>query len=159
MVPTDDPDYCFSASKSYLDFILVVGASCGIDMFVPNTSVDHNFSIKFNLHLQIKPFKAKYGTLGFDPTGAMWSIGETPSEELWIGMPTQDFFDDPMGIQFEMDQKHGDTRLSAGHCRIMRIFIIWVLAQIPGRDIYILNMWEADIWSSWCGLEEMTNAL
>jgi hypothetical protein len=158
VVDTDHPNYCFSCSKSFLDFILVVGSDIGIDMFIPNVPSDPLFSVQLNLRLQIKEFKAKYGVLGFDPTGAMICIGQTPSEDLWLAFPLDEFLQ-PEGPPFCMADSHGDTRLSARHYRIILVFLITILTKLPGRNFYMLQPERVNLSAQRSGIETQTNAL
>jgi hypothetical protein len=158
LVDTDDPAYCFSCSKSLLDFILVVGSDVGIDMFIPNIATNHQYAISLNLQLQIKPFKAKYGTLGFNPSGAMWCLGQTLSEDLWLAMAPNEYFENN-GTDFRMSEKHGDTHLSRVHFRIMQIFMISMLAKIEGKHYYIMAPYDIDIFNPETQMEVESNLL
>ena len=148
IIETDDPDYCFSCKKSFLDFILVVGAKKGLAMFIPHVVVDHTFSIDLNLRLHIKQFHAKHGTVGFDTTGAMWCVGQTRSEELWIGMAPNTFFNSEVGT-FIKAKDSGDPRLSTRHARIMQTFIIWLLTKLPGRHYELEDPYATDLTGVW----------
>jgi hypothetical protein len=158
LVDSDDPTYCFSCSKSFLDFILIVGSGVGIDMFIPNMATNHQYAISLNLQLQIKPFKAKYGTLGFNPSGAMWCLGQTPSEDLWLAMAPNEYFENN-GTDFRMSEKHGDTHLSRVHFRIMQIFMISMLAKIEGKHYYIMAPYNIDIFNPETQMEVESNVL
>ena len=158
-VDNDSTDYCFSCLNSYLDFILIVGSRIGIDIFIPNCPSDPRFSVDLNLRLQIKEFKAKHGVLGFDPTGAMLCVGETPAEDLWLAFPSDSFLN-PEGPPFCMSDEHGDPRLSARHYRIALLFLITLLTKLPGRNYYLIDSHTADLRPSQkSGIELLTNAL
>jgi hypothetical protein len=75
VVDTENPDYCFTSVHHCLDFFLLVGLDPGVDVWIPNRAVDHQFAVRINLRLQIKEFKSKNGMLGFDPSGAMLCLG------------------------------------------------------------------------------------
>jgi hypothetical protein len=142
LVDLNDPGYSMSSSKHFLDFILVVGASIGLDMFIPKVLVDHTFSIELNLHLQIKQFRGKHGTLGFDPTGAMWCIGATSSVDLWIGMAPHEYFLDG---DFVPVKDRGDSRLSGRHYRIMLTFVVWLLTKLRARGYELADPYDTDL--------------
>lgn len=144
IIHTDDPDYCFSCEKNFLDFILVVGSSRGLAMFIPDVLVDHTFSIELNLRLQIKQFRAKHGTVGFNPTGAMWCVGQTRSEELWIGMAPNEFFEEG-NSEFVPTNESGDTRLTTRHARIMQSFFISLLTKLRGRQFEFERPYSTDL--------------
>jgi hypothetical protein len=148
LIATNNPDYCFSCKKNYLDFILVVGASRGLAIFIPHVLVDHTFSIELNLRLQIRQFRAKHGTVGFNPTGAMWCVGKTRSEELWIGMAPNEYFDDDTRT-FVNAKDCGDTRLTMRHVRIMQAFIVSLLAQLHGRQFEFEDPYATDLTGVW----------
>lgn len=139
MVPLNDPTHIFSCECSYLDFVLIVGSRLGLDLFMPNVTVDYSFKATFDFKHRIKEFHAKYGKLGFNPSGAMWWIGELPSSEsMWIGMAPKSFLsgaDD----SFCMTEAHGDTRLNTKHYGMMVTFMANCLSQIPGLHYYCLE--------------------
>jgi hypothetical protein len=137
-VGMDDPDYCFSCHKTFLDFILVVGDRMGIDMFVPNVPANHTFAFELNLKNSWREFRCKHGILGFDPTGAMLCVGEGTVETYYIGLAREEYFS---GTEppFNMDEDHGDTRMSEAHYRILIIFLMMMLSDLPGRDFYLFN--------------------
>jgi hypothetical protein len=143
-VPTNHQDFAFSCNEHYLDFILVVGASRGLAMFIPHVLVDHTFSIQLNLRLHIKQFRAKHGTVGFNPTGAMWCVGQTRSEDLWIGMAPNEYFDDA-DLPFHKAKDCGDTRLTKRHTRIMQTFIVTLLTRLRGRQFEFANPYATDL--------------
>ena len=130
IIETDDLDYCFLCKKHFLDFILVVGAKKGLAMFIPHVIIDHTFSIELNLCLHIKQFCAKHGTVGFNTTSAMWCVSQTRSEELWIGMALNTFFNSKAAT-FIKAKDSGDSQLSTRHAQIMQTFIIWLLMKLP----------------------------
>jgi len=144
VVDTLDPDFCFSCKKHFLDFILVVGSSKGLSMWIPNVVVDHRFSIDLNLRLQIKEFRAKHGNVGFDYTGAMWCLGQTRSEELWIGMAPNTYFEDGEATIIKA-KDCGDSRLTARHYRMMLSFIVWLLTKLPGRQYALEDQYATDL--------------
>ncbi len=48
LVPLNDPTHVFSCDCSYLDFILIVGSHWGLDLFMPNITVDYTFKATFD---------------------------------------------------------------------------------------------------------------
>jgi hypothetical protein len=145
-VDTDDPNSFFSHKDSFLDFLLVVGADTGIDVWIPNRGTDHLFAINLNLRLQLKEFRSKNGILGFNPSGAMLCLAQNPSEDMWIGFAKQDDLDEA-GDPFQLDQKHGDTRLSRQHYRIVLAFLCYCLQAVQARNYYILEDYPPEIFS------------
>jgi hypothetical protein len=137
-------DYCFSCDRTFLDFILIVGAEAGIDMFIPNVVADSHFALELDLRLQIKEFRAKHGALGFNPSGAMLCIAQSPVEDFWLGIAPIEFFDETEP-PFVMKGYRGDTRLSRLHYRIIYIFLLTVLETLDGRDFYIQNPHAIDL--------------
>jgi hypothetical protein len=157
VIEMDDPNYCMSCSNSFLDYILVVGSNIGLDVFIPNVLTDPTFSIRLNLRLHLKQFTAKYGTLGFDPTGAMLCIAQTPTEDLWIGMAPDRYF---CGTEppFQLAEKYGSTQLSTKHLQMLRIFICHVLSLIQSRNYYLFKTYEISLTHT-AELELETNVL
>jgi hypothetical protein len=158
IVPTDSLEYCFSCNKTFLDFILVVGADTGMDMFIPNVPTDLNFGFQLDLHLRLKEFRAKQGMLGFNPSGAMLCIGQTAVEDMWIAMAPRGFLD-KTEPGFVLSEKHGDTRLSPLHHRILLIFLIKMLAELTGRHFYLYDPYEINIETGYGDININTNAL
>ena len=157
-VDLDDPDYCFGAAESYLDYILVVGDIMGINMFIPNVPANFNFALEINLHLQIKQFKAKHGTLGFDPSGCMLCIGQSPTEDFWLAFPPQDYFVNQLP-EFNLSTSYADSRLSSTHSRIIMLFLSYLLTELPSRDYYLFNPYQSDIADPEFKLSYHTNVL
>lgn len=158
IVPNDSLEYCFSCSKTYLDFIMIVGSEIGIDMFIPNVIADHTFGFRLNLRLNMKEFRAKQGTLGFNPSGSMVCLSQTATEDLWIGMAPRTFFEEAEP-RFDMSQKHGNTRLSGRHHRMLLIFLIEMLTKVQDQAFYLFDQYEIDIEYGYDDLERNTNAL
>jgi hypothetical protein len=142
LVDADDPNFCFSANKSFVDFFMIIGQASGLDVFIPRHP-HPTFTLTLDLRLPIKEFKAKYGILGFDPAAAILYIGSTSAEDLWLALAPNDYFD---GISqpFRLDQGHKDTRMSARHYRIVIAFLSYAMTKIPGRDFYIFNKYSID---------------
>lgn len=128
-VDVHSPKYCFSADKSFLDFFMVVGDRIGIEMFIP-IRPSPTFSIELDLRLNIKDFRAKYGYLGFDPTGCMLCIGHSSVEDFWLGIAPHSFHSDTE--TFHLGESHGDTRLSGQHYRMIIAFFGCVLQKLRG---------------------------
>ena len=157
-VDLENTDYCFGATESYLDYILVVGNVMGIDMFIPNVATNFNFALELNLHLQIKQFKAKHGTLGFNPTGCMLCIAQSPTEDYWLAFPPQDYFVNQLP-EFTLDKPYADSRLSTFHYRIVMLFLSFVLTKLPGHAYYLLSPYRCPISDPEFKFGHYTNAL
>jgi hypothetical protein len=142
-IDVNNPNFCFSSQNSYLDFFLIIGKARGVDMFIPQAP-PHTFTVTLNLRLPIKEFRAKYGTLGFNPTGAMLFVGQTSAEDLWIGMAPFAFFEEE-GEPFDLSDKHGDTRLSTRHYRIMVAFIAFALSRLPERNYTVSSQYGINL--------------
>jgi hypothetical protein len=140
----DDPRFAVSSDTTFLDFIMVVGNTMGIDVFLPNVGVNGEFFLTVRLDLHIKEFRVKHGDMGFDPTGAMLCIGSTECMDLWIAMAPVSFLQDTSS-RFDLDCKHGDTRLITSRSRIVKAFLIKQLSRIRNRDIYIHDVYAMDI--------------
>src|ERR1700721_1707212 len=74
-VPNESPDILWSASKHFLDYLLVVPMGPGMDACLTNAIVDHNFTLELDLRQPHRQFKAKYGKIGFPPEGRLLYIG------------------------------------------------------------------------------------
>jgi hypothetical protein len=142
IIDADDQNFCFSANKSFVDFFMLIGRASGLDVFIP--SQPHpTFTVTLDFHLPVKEFKAKYGVLGFDPSGAILYIGSTSAEDLWLGFPPNDYFDG-IANAFRLDEDHQDTRMSARHYRMVIAFLSYAMTKIPGRDFYIFDKYSID---------------
>jgi hypothetical protein len=135
-VRMDDADFAFSCTKSYLDFLMIVGDKRGLDMFLPKRASGTGFTLSLRLDLQIKEFRVKHGNLGFDPTGCMLCVGMMANEDLWIGMAPGSYFEE-VGATFNMNERHGDTRLTVARYRQMLAYIIYTLTKLDDHYIYV----------------------
>ena len=117
---------------------MVIGSHVGIAVFIPSAP-SANFVFKLNLHLPIREFHSKYGSLGFNPSGALLYIGAIGAQELWIAMAPLEYFDGSDGQTFDMKDGHGDTCLSMPHYHMMVAFWGTILAELPGRNFYIFD--------------------
>jgi hypothetical protein len=72
---SDDNMLMWDGLKHFLDFTLVVAGLMSCHTFLPNTAVDHTFTITLDLHQSYCQFRPKYGKLGFDLTSSMMAIG------------------------------------------------------------------------------------
>jgi hypothetical protein len=146
MVDTEDPNYFFSLPLNCLDFFLLVGLDPGIDVWIPNKETDYTFSVTLNLRLQIKEFKCKNGMLGFDPSGAMLCLGQTPSQDLWLCFAEEDYLEDRR-LPFQMNQPHGDTRLSKRHYRIALAYLCFCLTKLTAQSFYLIDDYPTNLFS------------
>jgi hypothetical protein len=135
VVDVENPDYCFSIDNSFLDFYMVIGDRPGLDVLIP-AAPSANFVFNLTLRMPIRQFHAKYGSLGFNPSGSMLFIGTIGSQNLWIAMAPLEYFDG-IGESFDMSDGHGDTRLTAHRYRILVSFWGTILAQLPGRNFFM----------------------
>lgn len=140
-VDVNDPDYTFTASKSYLDFFLLVGTTCGIDTFIPLQPV-HDFTITVDLHRPTKQFRAKYGTLGFNPSSSMLYVGSTSAEDLWLALAPEMYIEGTPA-DFHLRDRY-DSRLSARQYRMIIAFLAQVFQSLEGREFYVTNPYEFD---------------
>jgi hypothetical protein len=157
----DDEMLAWDGSKHFLDFLLVVGGSIGLDVFLPNKVVDHTFSISLNLCLQRREFRPKFGKLGFDPTGCMMALGSGPSSELWLGFCPRENMEDltvANDVPLINEKKHGDTRLSYPHFRMAVMFLAFALSQNASLPIYVMHQYGTDNndMSKWM-IKDVTN--
>jgi hypothetical protein len=132
VVQNDDPNYCFTARRSFLDYIMVVGSRPGLGVFIPNVHARLDFRVQLDVKNPLKQFRARYGTLGFDPTGSMLCIGSTSTEDMWIGLAPDAYFDRTLE-PFSLKDKYGDTRLTQAHYRIAVIFLAHCLSLLEFR--------------------------
>jgi hypothetical protein len=150
--PSDDVNLMWDAKKHFLDFILIVSDAIGLYSFLPNTVSDHTFTITLDFRLQSRTFKAKFGKLGFDPTGSMMAIGEGNGCELWLGFCPLANIDD-INIANEvplLNEKHGDTHLSTVRFRMAVMFMAFVLSKIPEKSIQVWERYGLDEdFSTW----------
>jgi hypothetical protein len=105
-VDINNPNHCFLAKHSYLDYFMIVGTDIGVDMFIPQVP-PAMYTAVLNLHLQIKEFHSKFGRLGFNPSGTILYVGSTGADDLWLAMAPDTFFN---GVE-----DHGDCCLSTHH--------------------------------------------
>jgi hypothetical protein len=157
VVDANDPQYCFSAEKNYLDFLLLIGRNVGVEVFLPSHPTP-GFMVTLNLKLPIKQFYAKYGTLGFDPAGAILYIGQNASEDLWIAMAPNQFFEDSSS-RTGLNKSEQDRRLTGRHYRIMVIFLSWILTKLDGRGFYLFDMYDFDLDSISPNFERNSNIM
>ncbi|KAG1772198.1 hypothetical protein EV702DRAFT_1048672 [Suillus placidus] len=137
---SNDPKLLWKASNHFLDFILVVSGKISLHAFLPRTIADHNFTLTLNLRLQCREFHLKFGKLGFDPTGSMMAISEGQSTELWLGFcPVSNIEDIDLANQSPLlNEKHGDTCLTAVHYCMGIMFIAYLLNQIPSMPVHMM---------------------
>ncbi|KAG2063361.1 hypothetical protein BDR04DRAFT_1163843 [Suillus decipiens] len=143
----EDEMLAWDASHHFLDFCLVVGGSIGLHALLPNKVVDHTFSIALNLCLPARLFRPKFGKLGFDPTGCMLAIGTGPSCEYWLAFCPQENLDDldiANNVPLLSDRRHGDTRLSSSHFRMVVMFLAYALSNNPNLPIYVMHRYGTD---------------
>src|SRR5262245_24611294 len=152
----DDGRYAYSCSKAYLDFLMIVGDGMGLHMFIPQSVGNTGFELTLRIDLQVKEFHVKHGNLGFDPTGCMMCVAIMDNEDLWIGMAPPTYFED-VESTFDMNQRHGDTRLSLAHHRQMVAYILKIVQELPDMSIYVTNPYAVNLGEGPHGL--YTNAL
>jgi hypothetical protein len=157
VVDESDPNYCFSASRSFLDFIMLIGATPGLRVFLQSTP-SPSFVAELNLHLPIREFRAKYGSLGFNPTGSMLYFGSIESQHLWIAMAPNTYFDGS-GEKFEMNEAHGDTRLSARHYRMVIAFLSTIFAGLEDRHFYYFEEYKVNLGDGQVNFDDNTNLM
>ncbi|KAG1803891.1 uncharacterized protein HD556DRAFT_1303877 [Suillus plorans] len=146
---SDDSRLLWDASRHFLDFVLVVSGTLGLDAFLPNTISDHTFT-----------FRPKFGKLGFNPTGSMMAIGNGSACKLWLGFcPLANVEDLSVADEAPLlnEKKHGDTRLSSRHFRMAVMFMAYALAKIPTMPIHLMHTYGTDEdFSSW-KIKDITN--
>jgi hypothetical protein len=117
--------------------------------------------LTLNLRLQCREFRPKFGKLGFDPTGSMMAIGEGQSTELWLGFcPIGNIEDIDLANQSPLlNEKHGDTRLTAVHYRMGIMFLASLLSQIPSMPVHVMHPYgPRSDFKEW-KVEDATNVL
>lgn len=98
-----DPNLGWGRHRHFLDFLLVVPKRPGLDAIIPNREVDHNFS--FDLTLKQRPWTAKYGDLGFNPSRRMLYLGKAGGQHVWLAMAPADLFGEEIStIPYEHDR-------------------------------------------------------
>lgn len=155
----DDPSLLWNASKHFLDYSLVVAGSIGLHPFLPNRLVDHTFTVTLDLNLQHREFRAKFGKLGFDPTGSMMAIGSGQSSEMWLGFcPLENAADVTIANEAPLlNEKHGDTRLTSIHFRMAVMFLAHALSKIPSLAINVMHPYGiGDDFDEWT-VKDATN--
>jgi hypothetical protein len=158
VVPNDDPNYCFTAPKSFLDYIMVVGSSPGLGVFIPNVHARLDFQVQLDVKNPLKQFRARYGTLGFNPTGSMLCIGSTPTEDMWIGLAPDTYFDRTLE-PFNLKEKYGDTRLGQAHYRITVIFLAHCLSMLEFRAYKCRDPYTIDLRAKESRIKQVSNIL
>jgi hypothetical protein len=152
----DDPNYAYTCNKSYLDFIMIVGNEMGLDAFLPKSPSTTGFALTLCVTLPTKEFRVKHGNLGFDPTGCIMYVGKMSVEDLWIGMAPASFFED-VTSRFDLNQRHGDTRMALRRFRQLMAYILKVLTALPDMDIFVADPYQVNLAEGPHGL--LTNAL
>jgi hypothetical protein len=155
-VDIEDPNYFLSCDETYLDFILAVGDQPGIDMFIPNKDTDHSFALELDLSLDFKRFTPKKGVLGFDPTGAMLCIGQTPVQNLWLAMAPYSYFENE-DKPFDLSEGYGDTYMDKHHRRIIHVFLSKMLEALRGAHFYSWDVEPNDLWANDIIFKEHSN--
>jgi hypothetical protein len=158
VVPNDDPQYCFTAPSSFLDYILVVGSKPGLGVFIPNVHSRLDFRVQLDVKNPLKQFRGRYGKLGFDPTGSMLCIGSTPTEDMWIALAPHAFFDRTLE-PFNLKAKYGDSRLTRAHYRIAVIFLAHCLSLLAGRAYTARNPYTIDLKGQTSCIKDVSNIL
>ena len=77
--------------SSMIDYHLTVANCPGFSPLLPNALSHHAFEFKMDLNKQIREFKGKHATLGFDPAGRMLFIGTRDNEDVFLAMAPDEF--------------------------------------------------------------------
>lgn len=161
MISPHSANLVWQTKNHFLDFLLVVSRDIGLDACIPTRAVDHQWTCTWNLHQSYREFNAKYGKLGFDPTGRMLCAGRVGPEFIWFAfcprevIEGEEVFDD---VHCPQPLKAGDTRLLPLHYRMFMMFLADVLAAMPFRHIHVQHPWgdiDEDGWT----IGERTNLL
>ena len=154
-IPSLDPSLTWSAKNHFLDFKFTVSRDIGLAAFIPNTAEDHNFSLPLDLTRSYRLLTAKYGKLGFDPSGACLFLGMYKEEEAWFVMRPRVLdpsYRDRLG-------KNINTRLSNNHCRMIILFLSLMLSKIEGLYVTVAYPYgRHDSFSKW-KIKDCTNVM
>jgi hypothetical protein len=134
-----NPLISWNADSHYLDFMTCVSADIGLDSFIPNIPLLHNFQFSLNLRKPLKRFRPKFTKLGFDPIASFLWIGRTPySEDAWIAMAPRSSLrlDAPI---VPAGTASGPTNLNSLHYRILVHFFATMLQEIHYPGLYIVH--------------------
>ena len=157
-VDVSDPDYCFSADKSFIDYYMVIGKNIGLEMFLPMVPIP-NFSVTLNLKVPYKEFRAKYAKLGFNPVDSMLYAGNCLAEDFWIAMAPNEFFSMDSGSTTKVMGANMDTRLSTRHYRIVIAFLACALSKLQERGYYSYGPYDIDLDAAHPYFEDHTNIM
>ncbi|KAI0682677.1 hypothetical protein BC835DRAFT_1424143 [Cytidiella melzeri] len=84
MFPHDEPSLRFQANDSYLDALVLVPNTFGLDALLPRLPPDAGFALELDLLRRAKSFRYKHGRLGFAPKDSMLYLGRCRQEEIWL---------------------------------------------------------------------------
>ncbi len=137
-------DRAWYCARAYLDFLLMVPRGLGFAAFLPpgNQEVGAFDGIEFILHLGTprRMWKAKYGQLGFDPTGRMLYIGTCRDEDIWLAAAPDEF-----GGDERIQPTTGDSRMTASKYHIWLMFLAYTLDRSGGDQVYCLSKYPNPI--------------
>jgi hypothetical protein len=136
---SNDKDLSWNPDIHYIDLMICVPRGLGLAALLPNRRRMHTYEFTLNMETNYRTFSAKFAKLGFDPTGAMVWMGQSPSaEDVWLAWaPTDslniDCEDVPPGTC------QGSTKLSTRHYRMSTMFMASMLESIGYRDLGVSN--------------------
>ena len=153
-----DPDFTLKmgvgqirmdTTSSMIDYHLTVGNCLGLSPLLPNTQSDLLFCFDLDLRGQIREFKGKNAMLGFDPAGMMLYIGKCRSEDVFLAMAPNEFFEghyQPKRAGFSS----GSPQMAKRHYRQTVMMLAHFIAQVRelpywnNESVYTLDLHSED---------------
>lgn len=148
---TVDPmsDLVWAVPGHFLDYTLFAANAPGLYACLPTTNPSHTF--QFTLKPQPdRDFRARYGRLGFDPKGAMLSLGLAPMGEVWLGMCPHSSLDEDAEHDGETISTSNDlltratrfnSRLTPQRYRMLEMFIVYAAAKITDLPVTLRHQY------------------
>jgi hypothetical protein len=142
-VNASDPNLMWNMDRSFLDLIVCVGNGLGLGPAIPNCSTHHALEFKLDLTRLDRQFTAKHVNLGFDPTGSVMWIGQSPTgEDVWLAFVTPESQEDKSNPSDDFtvnrrSRKGTSTAMTLHQQRRIFMFLATMLQTISYRDCTI----------------------
>lgn len=117
---SDSEDLSWSSSSHFLDFRMIMSKDVGLDGVLPQSRINHNWSLSLTFREHFREWRTSYSQLGFDVSGSMLYIGRCGQEELWLGFAPIGFVrGDGTHVFSEQERRKrkGSTQLSTERYR------------------------------------------
>ncbi|TFK59557.1 hypothetical protein BDN72DRAFT_905733 [Pluteus cervinus] len=145
-VDSESGDLVWRINRHYLDYFCVSSDRIGLDACLPNGVPSPGYQVLIDCNPNAN-FTARYGHLGFDPTGGMFYLGSAPSGELWLGMRKRLTSELEKGPSLQ-DIK--EPKVNRDRWQYLYMFVSYCLSQIPNSTIRVQHQYggaDEDWWS------------